>query len=341
MTDFAKAISHTAAVLVLASGGALAHATPKSPEVRVEQVSFVSAGQTIKGHLYLPAGVSPANPGKAAVVTGAWMTIKEQMSGHYARELAQRGIVALAFDFRGWGESAGTPRAMEDPKAKTDDIRAAVAFLATRAEVNNQAIAGLGICASAGYMAQAAATTPNLRSVALVAPWLHDRAIVHAVYGGEASVQSLIDTARKAQAHFKATGQPTLVPAASTTDQRAVMFKVPYYTERSRGLIPQWENQFNVASWEAWLTYDAMPGAARLKAPLLMVHSEAAAIPQGAKQFYAAVTAPKQQLWLDKAGQFDFYDQPAVVTRSADAVARHFQTSLATSAHSRTAPAPL
>jgi dienelactone hydrolase len=330
MTRIAQALSRTAVTVAMtvalaAFASTAAHAGTPAAGIRIEPVSFSSGGHTLKGHLYIPAGVSRTQPGRAAVVTGAWMTIKEQMAGRYARELAERGIVALAFDFRGWGESGGTLRAMEDPKAKTDDIRAAVAFLATRADVDPQAISGLGICASAGYMAQAAATTPALRSVAFVAPWLHDRAIVNAVYGGEASVQSLIDLARQAQARFKATGQQTLVPAASSTDKTAVMFNVPYYTERDRGLIPQWENRFNVASWDAWLGFDAMPAAARLKAPLLMVHSDAAAIPQGARQFYAAVTAPKQQLWLEQVTQFDFYDRAGPVTRAADAVAQHFK----------------
>ncbi len=313
-----------AAAAVLAA--TLFTSTAQAAEFRVESVRFTSGGQTLKGHLYIPAGVDRKRPGNAAVVTGAWMTVKEQMPARYAQELAQRGIVALAFDFRGWGESAGQPRAMEDPKTKTEDIRAAVAFLATRSEVNAQAISGLGLCASAAYMAQAATTTPALRSVALVAPWLHDRAIVNAVYGGEAAVQNLINTGRSAAATYASTGKATLVPAASTTDKRAVMFNVPYYTEAHRGLIPLWDNQFNVASWEGWLTLDAMPTAPKLKAPLLMVHSEAAAIPQGARQFYAAVTAPKQQLWLNNVSQFDFYDQASAVTRAADAVAQHFRT---------------
>lgn len=221
------------AIASVALAASLFGSAAHSADFKVERVTFISAGQTLSGHLYIPAGVSRANPGQAAVVTGAWMTIKEQMAGRYAQELAQRGIVALAFDFRGWGESEGQPRAMEDPSAKTEDIRAAVAFLATRSDVHS--IAGLGICASAAYMAEAAATTPTLRSVALVAPWLHDRAIVTAVYGGEQSVASLIKLGRDAEAKFKATGQATLVPAASTTDKTAVMFNVPYYTEPSRG----------------------------------------------------------------------------------------------------------
>jgi uncharacterized protein len=299
-------------------------------DIQIERVTFTSGGQTLVGHLYIPAGVSRTNPGPATVVTGAWMTIKEQMAGRYAREMAERGITALAFDFRSWGESGGQPRSMENPRAKTEDIRAAAAYLASRADVRRDQIAGLGICASAAYMADAAATTPAIRSVALVAPWLHDRSIVHAVYGGEQNVARLIKASREADATFRSTGTATLLPAASTTDKTAVMFNVPYYTERNRGLIPQWENTFNVASWEGWLTLDAMPTAPKLKAPLLMVHSEAAAIPQGAKQFYAQVNAPKTQLWLDNVNQLDFYDREVPVDRAADAAAQHFKASFAT-----------
>lgn len=311
----------------LAAASLIAGLLPASQagEVRVERVSFSSAGQTLVGHLYLPAGVSAQNTAPAAVVTGAWMTIKEQMAGRYARELAERGIVALAFDFRGWGESAGQPRAMEDPVAKTEDIRAATRYLAQRAEVRGQTLAGLGLCASAAYMAEAAATTPALQAVALVAPWLQDKAIVEAVYGGAKGVAQLVKLGREAEARWRSSGQATLVPAASSTDKTAVMYKVPYYTERDRGLVPQWENRFNVASWEKWLTLDAMPTAPRLTQPLLMVHSEAAAIPQGARQFYAAVGAPKTQLWLEGVNQFDFYDRAAPVKAAADAVAAHIQ----------------
>jgi uncharacterized protein len=318
--------SFSISALVAAAG--LVAGAAMAADFKAERVTFQSGGQTLVGQLYIPAQVSAAKPGEAAVVTGAWMTVKEQMAGRYAQELAQRGIVALAFDFRSWGESGGQPRAMENPKAKTEDIKAAVDFLASRAEVNKNKIGGLGVCASAGYMAQAAVEQPKLRSVALVAPWLHDKAIVDAVYGGEQSVNGLIQASREASAKYKSTGQATLLTAASTTDKTSVMYQIPYYTETDRGMIPQWNNKFNVASWEGWLTLDAMPTAAKLKAPLLMIHSEAAAIPQGARQFYANVTSPKSQIWLDGVNQFDFYDRAQPVKQSADAVAAHFRSSL-------------
>lgn len=285
-------------------------------EIRTQTVSFESGGDTLVGTLFLPEGATPT---EAVVVTGAWMTVKEQMAGRYAQELAKRGIAALAFDFRGWGQSEGRPRALENPERKTADIVAASRFL--QQHLPEARISGLGICASAGYMADAATRTSVIKRVALVAPWLHNAAIVAQVYGGAEGVAGLIATGQAAERRYAETGTEVLVPAASRTDNTAVMFQVPYYTEADRGLIPQWENRFNVASWEGWLRFDALKSASRLEQPLLVVHSEAAAIPQGAKQFYAAVTAPKQQLWLDGVGQLDFYDREAPVTAASDAVA--------------------
>jgi uncharacterized protein len=322
----------TAAGLAAPASAAPNSAAPNSasnePGFRTERVTFQSGGETLVGTLYLPAGTSRTNKADAVIVTGAWMTIKEQMPAVYARELAQRGIAALTFDFRTWGESGGRQRSMESPTAKIADIEAAARFLVSRSEINHDGIGGLGICASAGYMVTAAANSPLIRSVSLVAPWLHDRAIVDSVYGGEASVANLIGISRTAQAAFDRDGSLSLVPAAGPQGSNAVMAGVPYYTETDRGLVPQWENTFNLASWEGWLTFDAQAAAPRLNDPLLVVHSDAAAIPQGARQFLAAAPNVKGQVWLDGVSQFDFYDRAAPVTAAANAAAAHFRATL-------------
>ena len=113
-----------------------------------QEVTFESDGVTLKGHLYLPEGVQAGEKVPGVVVTGAWTTIKEQMPGLYAQEMAKRGLAALAFDFRTWGESGGETRSLEDPQMKIADIEAAARFLASRPEVTQ--VNGLGICASAG-----------------------------------------------------------------------------------------------------------------------------------------------------------------------------------------------
>lgn len=295
---------------------------------RVERVTFASHGEQIVGDLYLPEDLDAAKPRPALVVTGAWMTVKEQMPARYAREMADRGFVALTFDFRGWGESGGARRQYEDPSTKIADIEAAVAYLATRPETDKDRIGGLGICASSGYMVAAAAKDAAIKSVALVAPWLHDAEVVEQTYGGKDGVASLEAAGNAAEAAYRSTGKQPFLPAASLTDDRAIMFKVPYYTEAGRGMIPAWRNEADPAFWHGWLTFDAIQAAPRLHQPFLMVHSEAAAIPQGAHKFFARLTTSKQELWLDEVTQFDFYDRAAPVKAASDAVAAHFRATL-------------
>ena len=81
--------------------------TPTLKGVASCSVAFENGDHTLKGTLYLPEGAEGPIP--AVIVTGAWTTVKEQMAGTYARELAARGIAGLAFDFTGWGESEGDP----------------------------------------------------------------------------------------------------------------------------------------------------------------------------------------------------------------------------------------
>ena len=295
---------------------------------QVKEVNFTSNNQNLVGDLYLPDDYQEGDKLPGVVVTGAWTTVKEQMPATYAEELADRGYAVMAFDFRNWGESEGDNRQLENPTNKTQDIIAAANYLTTRPEVDANRIAGLGICASAGYMADAAVQSDDIGAIALVAPWLHNQEIVNEVYGGEKSVQSLIDTSQKAQEKYETTGELSLVPAASMTDENAIMYQAPYYTEADRGAIPEYINEFNLASWSGWLTYDAISTADRLDKPVMIIHSEEAAIPQGAQEFYSRLSGEKEELWLNDVTQFDFYDSPEAVTTSSDAVTEYFEQNL-------------
>lgn len=84
----------------------------------MKRISFESNGQTLIGNLYLPESYQEGQKIAGVVVTGSWTSVKEQMAGLYAAELADRGFAALAFDFRGWGESKIRLCIWKTPNAK-------------------------------------------------------------------------------------------------------------------------------------------------------------------------------------------------------------------------------
>lgn len=290
---------------------------PTRKGVLVERVSFPSHDVTLVGNLYLPD--SDESQHDAVIVAGAWTTVKEQMAGTYARELAARGYAALAFDFTGWGESGGASRFIEDPVTKTKDLQAASKYIASRKDVNGTRLFGVGVCASSGYIAQAAADG-SFQAIALVAPWLHNQALATQIYGGPEMAAKLMQSSEAASKHEI----EAVVEAASTTNQAAPMYNAPYYTEADRGLISAYDNKFNLRSWTPWLTYDGHASADQLAVPLLMVGSDAMALPGGAAQYEAKMRSPPKKVWLDNVVQFDFYDRADIVEQAADAVASHF-----------------
>jgi len=287
------------------------------------RVAFTSHGENLIGEIYAPEGAKSSLP--ALVVTGAWRTIKEQMPTIYARSLAERGFRALAFDFRGWGESEGRPRLMEDPFMKAEDITSAASYLAGRDDVSS--VGGLAVCASSGYMAAAAVTSDALMSLAFVAPALPSRETVRQTLGGEAGVAAVLDMAKKAREVYAATGQEQTAIAVSKTEA-TTRPGADYYTNPARGATPAWENAYNPASWEQWIEFDAQAAAPQIRQPLLIVHSDTAASPASVREFAAKMTPAPKELWLDNVTQFDFYDQPGPVKAAADAAADHFAKTL-------------
>ncbi|MFI6517539.1 alpha/beta hydrolase [Spirillospora sp. NPDC050679] len=290
------------------------------------KVTFAaSSGATLTGNLFLPDGGAPA-PG--VVVAGTWTSVKELMADRYAERLAGEGLAALSFDFTGYGESQGEPRDHESPELKIADITDAVTFLAAHPGVDGSRIGALGVCAAAMYMSAAAVQDARIGSLALVAPWLHDAKICAENYGGDQGVAAKIAEARAARARYEATGEVEYVPVVSGTDPRAAMpMEIDFYLDPRRGGIPAWPNRFAVMAWEGWLTFDAIALAPRVGAPTLIVHSQDAAIPDGARRFHDGLTGPKEIIWTSGT-QFDFYDQEPNVTTSVQAAAKHFGATL-------------
>jgi uncharacterized protein len=285
-----------------------------------ELFRFTSAGDRLIGALYLPA----QQPAAAVVTTGPLTSVKEQATGNYALALAERGFAALAFDHRTFGESGGEPRQFESPEGKAEDVRAAVTALRGDSRTRDLPVVAVGICAGGGYMAKAVADDQRIRAFVGVAGYYSDAAAF--AESSPDAYQGAIDRGLAAERRWRETGAAETIPAVAPDGGDVAMplrEAYEFYGTR-RGAVDNYTNGFAVQSLAYTTPFDAQEAAARIGAPFLLIHSEHALAPPLARNFYATVTTPKSELWLESQGQIDFYDDPRLIDPAADAIAEHF-----------------
>ena len=149
----------------------------KSNKVNHRKVTFHNRyGITLAADLYEPKDYT----GKltAIAISGPFGAVKEQASGLYAQELAERGFLTIAFDPSFTGESSGTPRYMASPDINTEDFQAAVDFLSVQENVDKEKIGILGICGWGGLALNTAAIDTRIK--ATVAITMYDMSRINA-----------------------------------------------------------------------------------------------------------------------------------------------------------------
>lgn len=136
---------------------------PKSEKVNNEKITFHNRyGIDLVADLYEPIEYDGKLP--AIAVCGPFGAVKEQSSGLYAQQLAERGFLTIAFDPSFTGESGGKPRYMASPDINTEDFQAAVDFLSTYEKVDADRIGILGICGWGGMALNAAAIDTRVKA---------------------------------------------------------------------------------------------------------------------------------------------------------------------------------
>lgn len=139
----------------------------KSNNVEHHKVSFKNRfGITLVGDLYVPKNLKTGSKLPAIALSGPFGAVKEQSSGLYAQELAERGFVTLAFDASYTGESGGEPRGMASPDINTEDFSAAIDYLGLQSFVDRNKLGILGICGFGGQALNAAAMDTRVKAVA-------------------------------------------------------------------------------------------------------------------------------------------------------------------------------
>ena len=144
---------------------------PLSDKVNHRKVTFKTQyGLVLAADLYVPREAQGKLP--AIAVSGPFGAVKEQSSGLYAMQMAERGFVTLAFDPSYTGESSGEPRRTASPDINTEDFMSAVDYLSGLQEVDAGKIGVIGICGWGGIALNAAAADTRIK--ATVASTMYD-----------------------------------------------------------------------------------------------------------------------------------------------------------------------
>jgi len=125
-------------------------------------------GVTMAAVINFPAGFDESRKYAAVVVSHPGGGVKEQTAGLYAKKLAEHGLITIAFDRSFQGESTGEPRQTENPYVSTEDVSAVVDYLTTLPYVDADKIGAMGICAGAGYSANAAINDRRIKALGMV-----------------------------------------------------------------------------------------------------------------------------------------------------------------------------
>lgn len=137
-----------------------------SDKVTRQKISFKNRyGITLSGDLYLPKNAGTEKLA-ALAISGPFGAVKEQSSGLYANQMAERGFAVVAFDPSYTGESSGEPRNLASPEINTEDFSAAVDFLGIQKNIDRNKIGIIGICGFGGFALNATAADKRVKAVA-------------------------------------------------------------------------------------------------------------------------------------------------------------------------------
>ena len=154
------------------------YSAPAGAQYAAEDVTVTTpAGHTLAGTLTLPKSASGTHRVPAIVtISGSGPQDRDESIGlpgyrpfrQYADSLARRGIATLRMDDRGTGASKGTFRGSTSADF-AEDIRAGLAYLRTRAEIDTARLGVLGHSEGALIAPMVAEKEPALRAIVLLA----------------------------------------------------------------------------------------------------------------------------------------------------------------------------
>lgn len=290
----------------------------------MEKATFNVDQTLVVGDLY---GAASGERRPAVAIIGPMTYQKEQAPTEYAKRLADQGFVALAYDSRYRGESGGEPRDWENPFHKVEDLKAAVAYLKSRPDVDPDRVSILAICQGSSIAFRAAAEIDGVHALATIAghyrdaegdlEWLTEEGLAARRANGEV-----------AKAKFETIGEVDYIKGVDQTDKNVGMpgefVWVWYQPWADRG---QWDNRYALMSDADLLAYESISAAETLTAPWLMIHGDNCFLPNAARRHMAAVpeTTRTKTVW-DETPHLAYYDQDDAIDRAMKEVVDWFRS---------------
>jgi len=300
-----------------------------------QTVTFKSGSVNLTGDLYLPDGADASSTYPAIVVGGPMATVKEQAAGVFANELSKRGFIALAFDYRGYGDSEGGLRQYEDPATKTEDIQNAVSFLRGHENVDSERIGALGVCASSSYIAAALASDRRVKAFGTVSAHFSLREFFTANPMVTPEIRDqLLGASNAARERYYKTGEATadaMVWPDMTGEEEGDFYQdiYDYYFRRVSSEWPNFSNHLVPFSLEQLVRSHALDYAPQITVPYLgVVGANAVTRPYTERFIEAKTTGAKDIKVIDDARHIQTYDRTEYVCQAADALGSFFDTHL-------------
>lgn len=300
---------------------------PKSDQVDHKKVTFVNHfGITLAADMYTPKKAEGKLP--AIAVSGPFGAVKEQSSGLYAQEMAERGFLSIAFDPSFTGESGGQPRDVNSPDINVEDFQAAVDFLSVQDNVDPNRIGIIGICGWGGMALQTAAIDTRIKATVTSTMYDMSRVTANGYFDAddneEARHKMRVSLSQQRTADYKAGSYAKAGGVVDPLPEDAPKFVKDYYAyyKTPRGYHKRSVNSnngWNVTAATSLLNMRLLTYSNEIRNAVLMIHGDQAHSCYMSKDAYANMIkdskyADNKELFLiPGASHTDLYDQKDII----------------------------
>jgi fermentation-respiration switch protein FrsA (DUF1100 family) len=305
-------------------------------QVNIHPVSYKIKDISIVANVYTPANFDPSKKYATLVIAHPNGGVKEQVAGLYAQRLAEQGYITITADAAYQGGSGGTPRNIDKPANRIEDIHAMCDFISQYQGVDTSKLGLLGICGGGGYALTTAQSDKRFKAIATVS--MFNSGIVRRngfMNSQVATIQERLQQASDARALEAAGKEIRYTANVVITDEMAD--KMPfdlyreghYYYNRTHA-HPNSTFKYTMSSLMDLMTFDASNNMDLINQPLLMIAgSKADSFYMTEDAFNKATNAKNKELFqINGATHIQTYWKPEYVSQAVNKLQHFYQINL-------------